>query len=242
MFEFKPENHLIDLKGKPYMQVQWRVVWFRSEHPDWHINTTIDFRDKYILAKAIILDPAGKAVAHGHALESFGEKAVECAETGAVGRALAFLGYGTSFALDIQEPADQPVDAPIDNPSDVITPVPGQTGTATHNMLYTAKNHAPGADNSKLETAKKVFKAKPYGGPAEDYKMPFGMDKGKKLKEIPEANVKSTVDWARNKDKVKFKDLIEACEKYLGNLEASVDPGIPDGPPLESYQPDEVPF
>ena len=30
---FNPNDHLINLKGKHYLEVKWRLVWFRMEHP-----------------------------------------------------------------------------------------------------------------------------------------------------------------------------------------------------------------
>lgn len=92
------------------------------------------------------------------------------------------------------------------------------------------KNHAPGAP------------PKSYAGPAGDWVMPFGMDKGKKLKDIDPASVKSTIQWAKNKDKVKFKDVIESCEKFLEMGARSAEDDIPPGPPIEAYQNDEIPF
>ena len=32
---------LIDLRGKMYLPVQQRVLWFREEHPDWTIESEI---------------------------------------------------------------------------------------------------------------------------------------------------------------------------------------------------------
>jgi hypothetical protein len=38
---FKPEEHLMKIKGNDYLQVQWRLVWLRDEHKDWGIETEI---------------------------------------------------------------------------------------------------------------------------------------------------------------------------------------------------------
>ena len=32
---FNPNEHMMKLKGKDYLQVMWRLVWFREDHPDW---------------------------------------------------------------------------------------------------------------------------------------------------------------------------------------------------------------
>lgn len=42
---FNPQEHMMNLKGKDYLQVMWRLVWFREEHPDWCINTVMAEHD-----------------------------------------------------------------------------------------------------------------------------------------------------------------------------------------------------
>lgn len=41
------ELPLMDIKGKPYLQVAHRLVWFRKDHPTWTITTEI--KDLYII-------------------------------------------------------------------------------------------------------------------------------------------------------------------------------------------------
>lgn len=41
MDKFDPNEHLVDLKGKKYLPVAWRLVWFRKEKPCWRINTEL---------------------------------------------------------------------------------------------------------------------------------------------------------------------------------------------------------
>lgn len=110
------ELQFIDLKGKAYLSVQNRVVWFREEHKDWSIETEfVHTDDKQSLAKAIIKDPSGRILATAHKSETatgFADHK-EKAESGAVGRALAFLGYGTAFALDLEE-GDRLADSPVE--------------------------------------------------------------------------------------------------------------------------------
>ncbi len=124
-----------------YLPVQWRLVWFREVCPQGEIQTeliTLDLdretqeegffwnnetrrsekvikRAKgYALFKATVKDGKG-GIATGYKSEkaaSFSEFA-EKAETGAIGRALAALGYGTQFAPDLDE-QHRIVDAPVD--------------------------------------------------------------------------------------------------------------------------------
>lgn len=124
-----------------YLPVQWRLVWFREECPNGTIDTEeleVDLdremeeegyawnnetrrsekvmkRAKgYARYRAIVTDGKG-----GRATGTKSEKAVsfpdfvEKAETGAIGRALAALGYGTQFAPEMNE-EHRIVDAPVD--------------------------------------------------------------------------------------------------------------------------------
>ena len=38
---FNVNEHLISLKGKDYLQVMWRLVWFREEKPNWSIELSL---------------------------------------------------------------------------------------------------------------------------------------------------------------------------------------------------------
>ena len=43
--KFNPNDHLIQLKGKDYLQVMWRLVWFREDKPLWAITTQMIAHD-----------------------------------------------------------------------------------------------------------------------------------------------------------------------------------------------------
>jgi hypothetical protein len=107
---------LANLKGKDYLQVAHRLVWFREEHPDWSVETEfVTNTDQSAVAKATIRDTSGRVVATSHKEESLKDFAAghrEKAETGAIGRALALCGYGTQFEPDLDE-GDRIVDSPI---------------------------------------------------------------------------------------------------------------------------------
>jgi hypothetical protein len=111
------ELPLLDLRGKPYLQVAHRLVWFREEKPDWPIKTEfIQLTDTYSICKAEVYDTAGimRAMAHKREDKADFKDFMEKSETSAIGRALAMLGYGTQFAPDLDEGerlADSPVDA-----------------------------------------------------------------------------------------------------------------------------------
>ena len=117
--KFKPGEHLIQLKGKDYLQVMWRLVWFRDEHPDWCIDTTaLEVTEKSAMFVCKIFDDDNRMVSSGHGSETPGDFGdyIEKAETKAVGRALAMLGYGTQFTDDLDE-GERIVDSPVERKS-----------------------------------------------------------------------------------------------------------------------------
>ena len=114
---FNVNAHLIDLKGKKYLQVMHRLVWFREDHPDWNIDTEMTHYDpeaKQAIFVAKILDSNGiqKSSATGSESARDFTDFIEKAETKAVGRALAMLGYGTQFAPELEE-GERIVDSPV---------------------------------------------------------------------------------------------------------------------------------
>lgn len=116
MGNFNPKEHMMKLKGKDYLEVKWRLVWFREDHPDYGIHTElIEMDDKHAVFRAAITNAEGRHVSSGTGSESvkdFGDF-IEKAETKAVGRALAMLGYGTQFDPDLEE-GNRIVDAPVE--------------------------------------------------------------------------------------------------------------------------------
>lgn len=113
---FNPKEHMMNLKGKDYLQVMWRLVWFREEHPDYDIYTEmVTCTDDAAVFRCRIADSNGHAISSGYGSETkrdFGDF-IEKAETKAVGRALAMLGYGTQFAPELDE-GERIVDSPVE--------------------------------------------------------------------------------------------------------------------------------
>lgn len=109
------ELPLLDLRGKPYLQVAHRLVWFRERYPTGNIVTSlITITEDYAIARAeIAID--GRVIATGtkkETEEGFPDF-IEKAETGAIGRALAIAGFGTQFEPEFDE-EDRLADAPIE--------------------------------------------------------------------------------------------------------------------------------
>jgi hypothetical protein len=146
--------------SKEYLPVQWRLVWFRAlcpegtietemlhldldretEEESWAWNAQTRRNEKivkrangFVVFKATVRDGRG-----GMATGTKSEKAasfpdfIEKAETGAIGRALAALGYGTQFAPELDE-AHRIVDAPVERYTPAVsgTPMNGSSNSVS---------------------------------------------------------------------------------------------------------------
>lgn len=103
----KKDSGIVNIHGKEYQTVAYRVGKFREIHGlDYCLTTEIVSRDAdCVVMKATITNQEGKVVATGHSEEYRNASqinrtsALENAETSAIGRALAALGMGgTEFA------------------------------------------------------------------------------------------------------------------------------------------------
>ena len=114
---FDPTRHLSLINGNEYLEVKWRIVWIRTEHPEAEIETNMEtYTGTEAIFKATVRIPGlGSATGWGSEdAQGFGDF-IEKAETKAIGRALAALGYGTQFTRDFDYGADQGrvVDSPV---------------------------------------------------------------------------------------------------------------------------------
>lgn len=111
---FNPKDHLMDMRGKDYLEVKWRLVWFRDEHPTGKITTAVLSFDPPVV-QATITDADGNLLSTGiGAPKLMGvakDRPFEGAETAAIGRALAHAGYGTQFTGE--DEGDNLADSPV---------------------------------------------------------------------------------------------------------------------------------
>jgi hypothetical protein len=127
---------IMDLKGKEYLQVQWRLVWMREEHPLWRLDTrVVQLTDQVAIFSASITDENGNTLANAHKSQTKAGFAnyIEKAETGAVGRVLAYCGYGTQFCGDELEEGDEIADAPAEPRAPARGPVVEKKQTESDN-------------------------------------------------------------------------------------------------------------
>jgi len=87
-----------------YLEVKWRLLWLRTECPEATIDTElVSHADGMAVFRArVTISGGGSATGWGHETSAdFGDY-LEKAETKALGRALAAIGYGTQFCEDFE--------------------------------------------------------------------------------------------------------------------------------------------
>lgn len=124
---FNPSEHLRQIERRQrqpdgsfkkvsndYLDVKWRLVWFREEHPDGSIHTDLLSQpgvSPAVVKATVTLENGVTATGFGQCgTEDWGDW-LEKAETRSIGRALALLGYGTQFCEDFDEII---TDAPVE--------------------------------------------------------------------------------------------------------------------------------
>lgn len=184
------ELPLIDLKGKPYLQVQQRIIWFREERPDWTIDTHVTHMGTdFAVVECSILDEKGRLISRDRKKEDskgFGDF-VEKATTGSIGRALALCGFGTQFAVDLDE-GERIVDAPS-----------------------TVRSYP------SMQTAAPISLHMPSGGWGKTV-VPFGKNKGKTLDQVGVDEAESFVVWLHKTNASKGEPLSAMAQGFVESV------------------------
>jgi len=125
--DYDPNNHLMQLKGRDYLNVQNRLLWFIRDQRafisgglarvPYVIQTELVEMDReagFAHFKTYVRDVLGnESTMYGsESAKDFGDFA-EKASTKSLGRALLALGYGTAFAPEMDE-GERVVDAPVE--------------------------------------------------------------------------------------------------------------------------------
>lgn len=122
-FDPRPYLRTITTDGQQteYLDVRWRLAWLRTEHPDARITTEHVWLDEDSAVFRAMVQVPGGGCATGYGSETHDDwhDFIEKAETKAIGRALAAMGYGTQFATDFESDSDveKPLaDSPVSRP------------------------------------------------------------------------------------------------------------------------------
>ena len=115
---FDPGRVLTKVGGSDYLEVKWRLVWLRETHPNAIIETELVSENGQlaVFRARVAIPGGGSATGWGTEGPDDFRDYIEKAETKALGRALAALGFGTQFCPDFEfgAAAGRVVDAPID--------------------------------------------------------------------------------------------------------------------------------
>jgi hypothetical protein len=162
---FDASRYVVKLRGKEYLEVKWRLLWLRTQHPDASIETELashDTQRQMAIFKARVTIPnGGSATGWGQEeAADFGDY-LEKAETKALGRALAALGFGTQFTEDFEFGAENErvVDSPIDRGS-----LRSTTGGTVRNGQNNGVNGSNGAQRAERPTLAAVAAGVATGG------------------------------------------------------------------------------
>jgi len=122
---FDASRYLRKLDGKDYLEVKWRLLWLRTERPDAVVSTELVKHEAglALFRARVTLPEGGEATGWGSETSGDFSDYIEAAETKALGRALAALGFGTQFCEDFDYSAEAAshdpapvVDAPVGAP------------------------------------------------------------------------------------------------------------------------------
>ncbi len=213
MKTFKTKNGLelplLDLKGKDYLLVAHRIQWWRDENPLGRIDTEcVEKTDKYVVYKATISIPTPTnkdniinlpyiKLADAYKREDFAhfQDANEKASTSAIGRALALCGYGTQFALELDE-EERIVDTPIKSSVKIKEPIKSKTSD---------KSNIDQAKLAKNQILDAIDKRKMCGWDLEKVKEAMNKSFGTMdLMKLNEGNINQLIHWIFNKTADEF--------------------------------------
>lgn len=114
------ELPLMSLKGKDYLQVAYRLQWLADDVESYEIQTqflSLTGEETVAQATVTLFNKEGKVVRKATATKRETKKDfpdhTEKAETGASGRALAMLGFGTQHAVADLDEGARIVDSPL---------------------------------------------------------------------------------------------------------------------------------
>jgi hypothetical protein len=100
--EFNPLDYVIRTRGhRDYLEVKYRVLWLRREHPTARIRSEcLERTENFALFRVTIdLGEKGSAEGHGSEYRETFLNFIEKAETRALGNALDNLGFSTDAAF-----------------------------------------------------------------------------------------------------------------------------------------------
>jgi hypothetical protein len=165
--QFDPSKYLTRVgkgdRAADYLEVKWRLVWLRDVAPDATLDTEhIRLDDIAAIFKATVQLPSGgRATGYGNCSAEEFPDYIGKAESVAIGRALAALGFGTQFAADFVE-GGKPAESQVRRSGNV-TPIDRNTGLlagkALHDLLKAASANGWGRPAVETEARRRFGEA-----------------------------------------------------------------------------------
>ena len=209
---------LLNLKGKAYLDVASRVLWFRTEHPLGRIESEpVQITDTYSVFKATVSIPDTEQGVYVKLSDGYKREDakhfpdfIEKSSTGAIGRALALCGYGTQFAHDFDE-GDRVVDAPRD-PFPTHLPKVSRTPTNTEIHQYQGD-----AMPTNPRDAGPPFSGEEHLIPnmEDHYVIGFGKYKGRAFNDIPPKELIQYAEYITSKARAQGESITNRDTMYF---------------------------
>lgn len=217
---FDPKQHLMRLpKGGEYLEVKYRMVWFREENPNGSIVSEMveHVAGEYAVFRATVTSEKGAvAIDYGSETKLDFKDYLEKASTKAVGRALASCGYGTAFAPEFDTGISEATgeyriaDAPINRNGSGTVPQP-ERPASTPVTRYVAPQRTEPANTTPSTSGA----PRPNTGPkASDKSRGLAFMVATKESGIPKDTLYA---WAQAMHGVSFDDLSQ------GNISSLID-------------------
>ena len=167
--DFDPNQHLMQLKGRDYLNVQNRLLWFIRDQRALIVAGLA--QAPYVVRSELVEMDREQGWAHfktfvrdvlGNEVTMYGSEAAkdfpdfaEKASTKSLGRALLALGYGTAFAPEMDE-GDRVVDSPVDRrPRPQAAPSAGARGANPQAPVREVSAVYAGAANDETPATEK---------------------------------------------------------------------------------------
>lgn len=163
--DWNPNEHLMQLQGRDYLNVQNRLLWFIKEQREliatglarmpYIVQTDLVEMDKqtsWAHFKTYVRDVLGnEATMYGSESAKDFKDFAEKASTKSLGRALLALGYGTAFAPEMDE-GERVVDSPVERK----TPPPATTAPASATTSGDTAKRQPASPQPRTQPKAKV--------------------------------------------------------------------------------------
>lgn len=241
------ELPLLNLKGKPYLQVAHRLIWLTEQHDRYRIETEfLALGESHAVCKAkiTVYNSDGSIEKYAEATKSETKTGfadfIEKAESGSIGRVLALIGIGTQFTTQEFEEKDRIVDSPV------------MPGKATIQPVVTAPIPVSGTTTVKLKTEvgspiDKKMMVTSAASPAEELGFEVDDVPGEKptytdgaapaaeVMEVINALEAESISQYRIFQKLNVKDVFEITQNQLAGLKTSL-AGIKSGKLIKSKE------